>query len=84
MMTTTPILTNDVIAEAMLWAKTLGCPPEGRHCSSVPKSVEEALSTLQANGWCRFGSVVDMRSYGPSWDVMFNVDSGGLRLDRLP
>ena len=83
-MTIVPILTTNVIAEAMRQGKRLGCPPDGKRCSSVPRSAEDALATLQADGWCRIGSIMDVRRYGPAWDVLFNVDSGHVRLERLP
>jgi hypothetical protein len=73
-----------VIGEAMRRAKVLGCPPSGRCCSNVPRAVEDALSTLTPAGWCRIGSILDVRSYGPSWDVLFHVDSGDVHLERLP
>jgi hypothetical protein len=84
MMITTPILTNDVIAEAMRRARSIGCPPEGKRCSSAPRSAEGALATLEADGWCRIGSLIDVRSYGPTWDALFNVDSAEVRIERLP
>jgi hypothetical protein len=50
----------------------------------VPRTVEAALATLTADGWCRIGSILDVRSYGLSRDVHYNVDMGEVRLERLP
>jgi hypothetical protein len=41
------------------------------------------LTTLKVNGWRGIGSIIDVRGYGPAWDVLFNVDSGDLRLERV-
>lgn len=80
----TPILSESLIHQLMQQARVLGCPPTGRRCSSVPRRVDMALQTLDAHGWCRIGSLTDVRSHGPSWDVIFQVDRGELRLERLP
>jgi hypothetical protein len=79
----TPILDEQTIAAAMQRARVLGCPPTGRRCSFVPRTPEVALETLTAEGWCHVGSIIDVRRYGPEWDVWFHVDRGEVGLDRF-
>jgi hypothetical protein len=45
-----PTRTDEGMAEAMRQAKRLGCPPQGKRCSSVPRAAAEALATRQADG----------------------------------
>jgi hypothetical protein len=79
-----PILDDTTIATAMHQARVLGCPPTGRRCSFVPRTPEAALETLTPDGWSHIATIIDVRSYGLSWDIWFQVDSGEVRLDRLP
>jgi hypothetical protein len=79
-----PILTNDVIAEAMQRARLLVCPPDGKRCACWSSSAESALATLSADGCGTIGLLIDMTSHGHTWDMRFNVDSGEERLDRVP
>jgi hypothetical protein len=76
-----PILSDEVIAEAMSRAERELCAPGDPRCYGFPYAVEDALGTMTPDGWCRVGWVAG-RSGRDEWDVWFHVDSGQTRQGR--
>jgi hypothetical protein len=76
-----PILTDDEIAEVMQRAEQAVCLPGDARCYGFPYGVEDALTMLTADGWCRIGWVAAYAGR-ETWDVWHHVDTGELRCDE--
>jgi hypothetical protein len=59
-------------------APSAGCAPGNLRCYGFPYTVEDALLTLDQEGWCRIGWVAG-RSGRDDWEVWFHVDRGEVR-----
>jgi hypothetical protein len=75
-----PILSDDVIDAALRRAEREVCAPGDPRCYGFAYSVEDALRSMQADGWCRVGWVAG-RSGRDDWDVWFHVVRGEVRCE---
>jgi hypothetical protein len=73
-----PILTDAVIDDALRRAERGACEPGDPRCYGFAYTVEEALRSLDRDGW------VAGRSGRDDWDVWFHVDSGRVCCGRPP
>jgi hypothetical protein len=73
-----PILSDAVIDAALRSAEREVCAPGDPRCYGFAYSVDEALRSLDPNGWCRVGWVAG-RSGRDDWAVWFHVDTGKTR-----
>jgi hypothetical protein len=75
-----PILSDALIDAALRRAeRDVGAAGDPRS-NGFPYTVEEALKSLDRDGWCRIGWVAG-RSGRDDWDVWFHVDRGEVRCE---
>jgi hypothetical protein len=73
-----PILTDDLIAATLKEAELKVCPPGDARCVALPYTAEQALGTLDDEGWVTIGWV-QADSGRQSWDVLFHLDTAKTR-----
>ncbi len=73
-----PILSDAVIDDALRRAEREVCAPGDPRGYGFPYTVEDALRSLDRDGWCRVGWVAG-RCGRDDWAVWFHVDTGAVR-----
>jgi hypothetical protein len=73
-----PILSDDLIGDALRRAEREACAPSDPRCYGFPYTVEDALDSMTPDGWCRIGWVAG-RGGRDTWEAWFHVDAGAVR-----
>ena len=73
-----PILSDAVIDDALRRAEREVCAAADPRCYGLPYPVEEALRSMDADGWCRVGWVAGCGGRD-DWDIWYHVDTGAVR-----
>jgi DnaJ domain len=70
-------LTEENISQALTWGRKTACPPAGRGCYEIPRSIGEARQTCTWSGLCRIGGIMLRDGRGSqSWEVWIDGRTG--------